>query len=136
MDENISYNTFDNGTVEELLIKVEQNGSDILEGLIRNYLRSWENATLDQCEETIAACELIASLKGNFDSETSEHFKVRISKINPVSNDYRSEEMIELAADALDRIGAESELKDLWEDREDFNNWLKMLGALQNRLLT
>lgn len=79
----------------------------------------------------LAAIEYIAAAKGkpsgDFPEDAADWIKNKFTEtIEP--------DTIEDAARALKRIAGNSELKELWEETEDLNAWLEVVGDLEKRL--
>jgi len=86
-----------------------------------------------EAEEAIAAIDVIARLKGNFyvqDSHTeSADTWVAAHALIPTPA------LIDKAIRVLDRIGTEpSELYELWQEGEDFDEWRQQIDSLRARI--
>lgn len=87
----------------------------------------------DACN-ALAACELLARLKGNFGYQNAYTKKgddwVSRHPIKPTS------ELLARASGIIDRIlGERSELRDLWQD-SDFQEWTASIEELRQRMMT
>jgi hypothetical protein len=78
----------------------------------------------------IAAAEVVASAKGSPSNAAPKQIQDWISNIEGAP----SEEMIELACRAVDKVRMNSELKDLWLQAEGLNEWSASLRDLEERL--
>ncbi|OPX86262.1 MAG: hypothetical protein A4E53_03172 [Pelotomaculum sp. PtaB.Bin104] len=76
----------------------------------------------------MAAAEVIAALKGKPSGDLPEEIAtwVKDNKILP--------ELVELSKKALELVVDKSELKELWEDTDEFTTWLEIVQDLKNRL--
>jgi hypothetical protein len=81
----------------------------------------------------LAACEVIARLKGNWGTRNSYSEKVDDwVQANPTEP---SRDLIELALRAIDRIvTAPSELMELWGDVKKGSDWRSTVGDLRERV--
>ena len=78
----------------------------------------------------IAAAEVVASAKGSPAETPPQQIQDWISKIEGAPSD----EMIELARRAVNKIRMNSELKDLWLQADGLNDWSASLRDLEQRL--
>ncbi|MDQ3047248.1 MAG: DUF4259 domain-containing protein [Bacteroidota bacterium] len=121
--------------------------ADVLEGsknLIKNAILKINNANADDylesddCVEALAAMEFIATAKGNAPTDLTDDLQKWLKKNDVLQ--FKSGlfgkklDMTELSLKALDRISSNSELKELWEESEEFNDWLKIIEDLKQRL--
>jgi hypothetical protein len=92
-----------------------------------------EEIDASEAEEALAACEVVALLQGNkgndFEHEEVEAW-VKIVSFK-VSN-----ELSEKAQKTIDRILTQpSELYDLWEESDDFEDWETCMADLKQRVM-
>ncbi|AFY73768.1 hypothetical protein Syn7502_01716 [Synechococcus sp. PCC 7502] len=105
--------------IAETLQNVIDIGSDYLE--------------VPEADEAIAAADTIARLKGNFYVKNSYTESldqwVQNHKLTP------PQALVDLAILAMNRILTEpSELLELWQDSEDFDDWAREIQDLKDRL--
>jgi hypothetical protein len=83
--------------------------------------------------EAVAACEVLARLKGNWGERTAYTETVdQWIENHPIAV---STELAQLASDALTRVLApDSELAELWAEAED-HDWVKSIEELRRRIL-
>jgi hypothetical protein len=83
--------------------------------------------------EALAACEVIARLKGNWGTRDSYSKKVDDwAQANPSEP---SADMVQLALRAIDRIvTARSELMDLWDETKKASDWHATVADLRERV--
>ncbi len=108
--------TDDLSLVEDALERVLIAGADYLD--------------VHDAEEALAASEVIARLQGNF-GEYSELVDdwVNANKLAVPS------ELARKSHAAIDRIaGAQSELAELWEESESFDEWKESVAELKSRI--
>ncbi|MFZ6758019.1 DUF4259 domain-containing protein [Undibacterium sp. Ji50W] len=130
-----SHESFGNDTACDWLYGLEEEDDP---GLIEDTLDTVLSAGDDDVDagdasEAIAAAEAVARLQGNFGlrdvySESLDEWvskaKLKVSKA-----------LAEKAVKALDRIvTAPSELKELWEDSNNYKDWLAAVKELRGRI--
>ena len=84
--------------------------------------------------ESIAACEVIARLKGNWGARDSysEGLDAWIEKHPQIP----SVELVSLGVAILDRIlDDKSELRDLWEESKFYRQWQEAVEELRGRVV-
>jgi septation ring formation regulator EzrA len=105
--------------IEEALSKIEEAGDEYIEA--------------PDAEEAIAAADTLARLKGKFyvknsHTEAVDEWVAEQQLTVP-------QDMIDLALHAIERIQSKpSELRELWEESDDFKAWKKHLDDLKKRL--
>jgi hypothetical protein len=128
------FDSFDNDTACDWTAELEEAEDlapvhEALDGVIENdedYLDS------DDACNAIAACEVLARLKGNWGKRDAYSEDVdRWVEAHPIAPDA---EVIAKANTALDRIlGEDSELRELWEET-DFDAWKQCMDDLRRRV--
>lgn len=108
---------FQMGDVQELEVAI----NNVAQLLPEDYLDATE------CALTLAACEIIASMKGNASEDMPEDLK----GIQPAEE---LDRLSLLAIRAVDRIILNSELKDLWQESTEYSDWLAVQEDLKKRL--
>jgi hypothetical protein len=86
--------------------------------------------TAPDASAAVAAAEVVASAKGSPSDAAPKEIQDWISNIEGAPSD----EMIELAHRAVNKIRMNSELKDLWLQAEGLNEWSASLRDLEERL--
>ncbi len=126
------YGNFENDDLLDWLDDFVETEDPI--GFITYALQALDEPTgyldVDLCLEALAACEVIAALKGAPSPELPESVQDWVQA-------HQFEEVQHLRASALRAIGqvtTESELKNLWEDSDDYSSWLAVQTDLQARL--
>lgn len=78
----------------------------------------------------LAAAEVVAALRGKpvagLPSEVANWVVSKRTRLTP--------ELVEAALQSLQRVRADSELKELWEETEAYASWVSTLDDLQHRL--
>ena len=92
-----------------------------------------EGVESSEAAEAIAAIEVIARLQGNWGKRSAYSERVddwvETNKIQP------STSLAQKAYIVIERILAEdSELKELWQESEDYEAWLDSVADLKNRI--
>ncbi len=92
-----------------------------------------EGVESSEAAEAIAAIEVIARLQGNWGNRSAYSERVddwvETNKIQP------STSLAQKAYIVIERILAEnSELKELWQESEDYKAWLDSVADLKNRI--
>jgi hypothetical protein len=128
--------SFENDWAADLRGNVIDGDLGLVERALDKVMNSPQAKKLDSadCEEAIAACEFvaIANSKSYVGEEESTITFVKESLV-PFLND-RLLDIKEKAVAVLDRIVANSELKDLWQESDEYQRWLDNLIALRDRL--
>ena len=78
----------------------------------------------------LAAAEIVAALKNSPSSDLPEDAKTCIDTLDFKASD----ELISEALKAIKRVKSDSELKELWEETEDFPEWNGIVDNLIMRL--
>lgn len=134
---NWGINNFENESATSFLADLDMNGYGLLEVALNRILEEDSDPSIIECEEALVAAEMIAAAAGKPSPELPEEAAIWLTDCLPAGSS-ESEEVIALcekAADVIDRIVTDSELKALWEEHEGFDDWFEMQVALQNRLL-
>lgn len=84
---------------------------------------------MPDCNEALAAAEIIAAIKGK------PHPELPDLVINAIKN-LKVEEGLDLKAkDVVDAIEKNSELQELWSQSENYEEWQEILSDLKKRLV-
>ena len=83
-----------------------------------------------ECSSALAAAEVVAALKGHPLATLPPEIVTWVADSNVEVDD----ELLSAALMAIHRIETESELRELWQETDDFNAWLATLNDLQLRL--
>ena len=134
---SFSISNFENETSIDFLSDVVLNGYGLISITLDKILDTEYRPDLLECEEALLAAEFVAKAKGNpahdFPEEAQEWFETYLpggsAELREVAG------LAEKAADAIDIIVTDSELRDLWEDQPEFNQWFEAQVALQKRIL-
>jgi uncharacterized protein DUF4259 len=126
---------FENDTALDLVYEIEEKGADRIKNAIEAINSREEDSFLDSdlCSEALAAIEYIAAVKDKASEDFPEDAEEWLTPANK-ENLLAIRNLIPKSKQAIDRIQNNSELKDLWEETEDFNEWTKVLEDLATRI--
>jgi hypothetical protein len=126
---------FENDTALDLVYEIEEKGADRIKTAIEAINSREEDAFLDSdlCAEALAAIEYIAAVKNKASEDFPEDAEEWLTPANKDSL-LAIRNLIPKSKQAIDRIQHNSELKDLWEETEDFDKWTKVLEDLSARI--
>lgn len=128
---------FENDTAADFALTATQQGTKVIYNALQAALEI-EDLDSPDCEEALAAAEFLAAAKGKPSADCSDEVKAYVQ-----SNDVltfkkglfsKRIELTPVALRAIDRIAADSDLKDLWEEAEELDEWLKVVNGLKARL--
>jgi len=126
---------FENDTALDLVYEIEEKGADRIKNAIEAINSREEDAFLDSdlCSEALAAIEYIAAVKDKASEDFPEDAEEWLTPANK-ENLLAIRNLVPKSKQAIDRIQHNSELKDLWEETEDFADWTKVLEDLATRI--
>lgn len=125
---------FENDNALDFVWDVEEKGIEQIIAAIERINSREEDNFLDSdlCEEALAAIEYIAAAKGHkaedFPEDAEEWLKAHKASLLTVRG------IIAKSQQAIDRIKHNSELKELWEEVDDYEAWIKVLDDLNTRI--
>ncbi|MBL0341607.1 MAG: DUF4259 domain-containing protein [Bacteroidetes bacterium] len=134
---NLTISNFDTETAAEFISDVSLNGYGLIAIAIDRMNEQEVRQTLTDCEETLVAAELIAAAIGRPSLHLPEDAREWVATFLPTGS-FENDEITRLAdnaADAIDKIVADSELRDMWEGNPDFDEWFQLQVDLQQRIL-
>jgi hypothetical protein len=122
-------NFYENDDALDWLEEAKEEGSSFILKTLKNILEA-DYLEAPECVNALAAAEVIATVKGNPVDCLPSDIKEGI-----LESDYSfSKKDAETALKALEKILKDSELKELWEETESFQDWLLSLDDLKKRL--
>ena len=126
---------FENDTALDLVYEIEEAGANRIKTAIEAVNSKEEDSFLDSdlCSEALAAIEYIAAAKDKASEDFPEDAEEWLTPANKESL-LTIRNLIANSKQAIDRIKHNSELKDLWEESEDFEEWNKVLDELVTRI--
>ena len=123
---------FENDTALDWVYELEESKDEKILWNAIEAVMSEEYVDSDVAVEALAALEVAAGLKGRQSTDLPEEVEKWLSKNGSLKlpDNYYGR-----AKEAMEKIiGTESELKDLWEESESFDEWLTEVKNLQTRL--
>jgi hypothetical protein len=126
--------SFGNDTAADWLAElVSRNDLGLVRDAIGEVLGAQGYMDAPYATEGLAAIEVVAAALGRPtpSAQAEEELMSWVAKVQPTVEP----ELVTQALAALDRIlGPESELRELWEDTEDFADWQADVAALRAKL--
>ncbi|KIM07754.1 MAG: hypothetical protein KU38_10475 [Sulfurovum sp. FS08-3] len=122
---------FDNDTALDWVYDLEEYEDTTL---IEQTLNAIDEEDIDasSAEEALIAIEVIARLLGNFKDDAYSEDVDKWVKANPLEV---SDELLEKAKKTIVLIlGENSELRELWEETNDYQSWIDVIKELDGRL--
>jgi hypothetical protein len=122
--------SFENDDAADWVYELEQ--MEGMEGVAAVLEKAGEGGYLESPDACIAlaAAEAVAAALG----EPSATLPPEVAAWAEGHRDSVDRELAVLALTVVDRIGADSELKELWEETDDFEPWKTTLTDLRQRL--
>ncbi len=103
-------------TLKNVFVSVNEIGDEYLES--------------PEASSALVAAEIVGALKNHPSADLPENVRQCIKAL-----DFNlSDEMVSDAIKAVERVKSESELKELWEETEDFSQWNEIVDNLIDRL--
>ncbi|MCS3801840.1 DUF4259 domain-containing protein [Niastella sp. OAS944] len=126
---------FENDTALDLVYEIEEEGANRIKIAIEAVNSREEDSFLDSdlCSEALAAIEYIAAAKDKVSEDFPEDAEEWLTPANKETL-LAIRNLIANSKQAIDRIKHNSELKDLWEETEEFEEWNKVLDGLVTRI--
>ncbi len=116
-------------------IKKNQNLSYIKDALLPVIESIEESLDIDEANRAIAAAESLSRLLGSGSEQNS--YTKHIDKWAEEFDEVIPESLISLAVDSLEIVlGMDSEIRQYWKIRGEFDNWKESISGLKERLLT
>jgi hypothetical protein len=104
-----------------------------LEAIFKTVLSDEEYLEIDEASSVLAAAEIIAALKGQKSTDFPEELEAVIEDISIVSI-VSIDSIKSLAVKAIQKVKNDSELRDLWEESNEFDKWLQVVENLVERI--
>jgi hypothetical protein len=108
----------------------ENQNAEFIEETLLVVLENEDYLEVDDCSYALAAAEILAALNHHKSSDFPEEGLEEILSIH-VEN---LTELKELAKTTILKIKSNSELKELWEESEEYDQWVAVLDDLGKRL--
>lgn len=128
---------FDNESATNFISDIAMNGYGMLAIALDRINDTEERPGLIECEEALIAAELIAAAVGSSAHDLPEDAREWILTFLPDGSAEQQEvsNLSDKAADVIDTIVTDSEIRDLWEGNPDFSEWFDLQVDLQKRIL-
>lgn len=124
------HGSFENDDACDWVYTLEESGI----GAVTQTLETFDDEADDYleaptCSEILAAGEVVAALRGKSGGGLTEEVQkwVEGKAIPP-------EDLVMRIRSAVERVKSDSELKELWEESEDFDRWKSTVDDLISRL--
>jgi len=126
--------TFENDVACDWAYDLEETGMKLVETSLAAVLsRGSEIVDADVACEGLAACDVVARLRGKFGQRDA--YTEDIDAWVDATGEPPSAKLLASAVAALDRIiGPDSELPELWEEAGQVDDWRMAVAALRARL--
>jgi hypothetical protein len=128
------FGSFDNDDAADFMADATESGDlSLVRGALDNVLTSTEYVEAPDASQAIAAAEIVAAALGRPTpaAQREEELTSWIARIRPTIDS----ELAAQARDALTRILApNSELRELWEEAEEFPEWQSAVSELGQHL--
>jgi len=126
------FKTFDNDDAADWVFAFEEEGAGLVAATLTAALdETDDHLDASVCCEALAAAEMVAAAKTGDMTHLSEE---AAAALKGKADGLASPENIELAREAVTRIKTDSELRDLWEEAEEFADWTGDVEGLAARL--
>ncbi|MBL8257152.1 MAG: DUF4259 domain-containing protein [Pseudoxanthomonas mexicana] len=126
--------SFENDHAADFMIDVLDSGDlSLIRDVLDNVLTSTEYVEAPDAELAIVAAEIVAAACGRFSLAAQQEAGLAdwLARVRPAVDD----ELREQAGNALRRILAEhSELRELWDETDDFKDWQATVTDLAQQL--
>ena len=128
---------FESESAQQFISDVMMNGYGLIQIALDKVFDTDNPPGLTECEEALIAAEIVASVVGHPAHDFPDEAREWIDSFLPPGSSANEEiaALNEKAADAIDRVVTDSELRDLWEDQPGFEEWFEAQVALQKRIL-
>ena len=128
------FGSFENDDACDFLADATESGDlSLIRDVLDNVLTSTEYVEAPDASQAIAAAEIVAAALGRptLAAQREEELSSWIARIRPTIDT----ELAGQARDALTRILApNSELRELWEEAEEFSEWQSAVSELGQQL--
>ena len=134
---NPGFSNFEYDSANNFISDIILNGYGLIGIALERITDEAETPDIIACEEALIAAEIIAAAGGqpaeDFPENAGEWIAIDLPQGSSELADITA--LAEKAAEAIDSIVTDSELKILWEETSYFNQWFEAQQDLQNRLL-
>ena len=126
--------SFENDDAADWVLELTDQGGQLVRETLDAALQDVDEDGLEAsaCCEAIAAAEIVAAAKTGDKSRLSDSAIAAFAAL-PAAELAAPENLV-LANESLERIKTHSELRELWSETDDFDNWTSDITSLQQRL--
>ncbi|MCR5890099.1 DUF4259 domain-containing protein [Hymenobacter sp. J193] len=125
------YRNFDNDTAADFAADFRDQPSEaLLLAALATAAEEEEYIDADDASEALAAAEIVAAILG----KPSKDFPADLIPVIVKLDAGESEDLRELAQEAVEAVRKQSELQELWAETSDADAWQQELQGLLNRL--
>lgn len=123
--------TFENDSALDWVFELEgAKDLSILERALTTVTDSTEYLEADTCCDALAAAEVVAALLKSPAPHLPQEVQSFVERIQIQPPPF----LVGLAKQAVQRVKSDSELKELWEEGDDPDGWIRSIDALATRL--
>ncbi len=135
--DNDRISNFEGETASNFLEDMSINGFGMIPMAINRIFDEDDRPGLMECEEALVACEIIAAALGQPADDFPEDLNEWMGMFLPSGSEPHSQvcNLADKAAESIDRIVADSELRELWEESPVLEAWMDAQIKLQERIL-
>ena len=123
--------SFDNDDAMDWVAELEEAGAEAVKASLDAALNDNDELESPEACEALAAAEVVAAAKTGDPTNLAQDAASALARH---ASEIATPENIVLAKDAVERIKAKSELRDLWQETDEFDAWIKDVEALESRL--
>ena len=125
---------FENDGAADFVADVLSGNKLIIANTIEKILEISKGDYLEasDCEEALAAVEFVAAAKGNPSSDISVEAMNWVKKNDLLR--FKDFDLVDSSKKVIDRILNHSEIKELWEEANELQEWEKIINDLKSRI--
>ncbi|MCE3288742.1 MAG: hypothetical protein K0R83_754 [Caulobacter sp.] len=123
-----SHEPFGNDDALDFLAELEHRGMQAVGGLLQEVI-DLDYVEADMASAGVAAAAVLAAVHSKDASLLPEDHRHLVARLSG-----GEQGLVGLGRAALDRIGADSELMELWSDAPEFEAWQASLAGIRERL--
>lgn len=123
--------SFDNDDAMDWVAEFEEAGAEAVKSSLDAALNDNDALEAPEACEALAAAEIVAAAKTGDQSYLADGAASALARYG---SDIATPENLVLAKDAVGRVKSQSELRELWQETDEFDAWIKDVEALESRL--
>lgn len=122
--------SFENAAARDWCLDLEDtDGTDLVEDTLRSAIDADRSPAAPAAARAIAAAEIVAAMRGRGSASLPEVAEGYVERAGSAAA-----ELVELASGAVSRVFDDSELRERWDESDDFEEWEEEVGDLLDRL--